>query len=305
MGRFLGSHGAKLFYIYSLYAVIGLLAVWRVLLTPGTLGHHWDWSIPPSSSFSQQILRQSSQVWSQQSLGYSYVAGTSVLPTLSILGFLTSVGLSGDAVSKGLVILVIATSGFSAYSLLLGVTGPLFRGVHSTRAFDGGSFIGGYFYSLSPFLFNELVGGAYTQFVAYSLSPLAVWAFIRSLRSQRPMAGSLIAAVALSSLAMSLQYLTIVLVVVFVIALVNARRGVHSFARLLIFWVPLNCYWIIPLSYNLQGTLGSSTSQNPLSSILVNLQIHTPSVLQAFVGTGYFTDFFSATLHVWHTWWLN
>ena len=284
--------------------MLGLLGVWRVLLTPGTLGHHWDWSIPPSSSFSQQVLRQSSQAWSQQSLGYSYVTAISIFPTLTILGFLSSIGLSGDAISKGLVILVIATSGFSAYLLLLEVTGPIFKGVHSAHVYDGGSFLGGYFYALSPFLFNELVGGAYTQFVAYSLAPLAVWAFIRSFSSQRAWARSLIAAIILSSIAMSLQYLVIVLVVIFVIAVVNAKKGATSFVRVSLLWLPLNFYWIVPLLSTLQGTLGSSSSQNPLSSILLNLQIHTPTVLQAFVGTGYFTDFFSATLpsSVYPTW---
>lgn len=282
-----------------LYAMIGIVALRHMLPVAGTLGHHWDWSLPPSAPFYQRMLSQSSQIWNPQYLGYSYVLSVSVLPTFALLGFLGSIGLSGEVISKALLVLVIGTSGYSAYGLLLEITRDPrnSQALHSSLAIHGGPFLAGYFYAFSPFLFNEIVGGAFTQFIAYALSPVAILTFVRTLNSRwGEWRGSLVTSIALSAIAISQQYSVLVFAIILLFAVSRWKKGLLTFGRVLFLWSILNCYWILPLAYSFPSYLSVATTQNPPASILLNLQIHVPTIIQAFVGTGYWTDFFTLSI---------
>jgi len=249
------------------------------------------------------MLNQSSHVWSSQFLGYPYGYGISVLPVMGLIGFLGSSGLGGEVLSKALLLAVVSISGLSSYRLLLEITQPRqdnqLASLHPVLT-QLGSIVGGYFYAFSPFLFNELIGGAYTQFIAYSLAPLAILSFIRARADARGnWRNHVAAALLLSVVAMSLQYLVLVAAIMIAISVPALGRGLGSLAKILLLWLPLNSYWVFPLSYSLDLTLAAARAQTPSASILQNLQIHVPTVIQAFVGTGYFTDFFTATIPEW------
>jgi len=287
----------------SSFFVLALIGLRQILLTPGTIGHHWDWSLPSSTLFYNVMLTQSSQVWTSQFLGRSYGYGVSVLPMLTLLGSIGSAGVSGEVMSKALLLSVISTSGFSGYQLILEIikvqrTEPL--NSPSPTVIQAGSILGGSFYAFSPFLYNEMIGGALTQFVAYSIAPLAVLTYIRA-RANRggKWRSALIAALVLSAVAMSLQYLVLVVIVMITISLPALRSGLNSMWKILLFWLPLNFYWLLPSFYSLQSIFAAATTQNSSDSILQNFQVHVPNLVQAFVGTGYWTDFFSGTIPAW------
>jgi hypothetical protein len=280
--------------------MLAMLSLRQVLLTPGTVGHHWDWSIPTSPVFFKTMLNQSTQVWSPQYLGYPYGFGTSVLPASALIGLLGSIGLNGEALSKGLLLSVIAISGFSSYQLLLEITRTPREKYHSLRAASltqTGAIIGGYFYAFSPFLFNELIGGAYTQFIAYSLAPLAILTFQRTVSpSHNIWKNASVCALVLSALAMSIQYLVLVLIIIVIISLPALKLGAASLVKIMLFWLPLNAYWIFPVVYSFQWTFAATITTYQPAANLENLQMHVPTVIQAFAGTGYFTDFFTAAI---------
>jgi len=287
----------------SNFFALSLVCLRQILLTPGTVGHHWDWSLPSSSISYESMLSQSLQVWNLQFLGHPYGYGISVLPIMALVGVLGSSGLSGEFLSKTLLLSVITFSGFTSYQLLLQLTGTShFTSVaaESRTVIHVGSMLGGCFYALSPFLYNEIVGGAFTQIVAYALAPLGILAFILAhAHASRNWKNVIVAALTLSAVAMSLQYLVLVVAVLIIISLPTFRTGMKTLGKILLLWFPLNLYWILPLSYSLQWTLGEATSQNSSASILENFHVHVPNLIQAFVGTGYWTDFFTSTIPSW------
>jgi hypothetical protein len=93
-----------------------------------------------------------------------------------------------------------------------------------------------------------------------------------------------------------MQYLVLVLLIIVIISLPAMKRGAFSVGKVMLFWFPINAYWIFPVLYSLQWTFASAVAQYPPSPNLENLQIHVPTVIQAFAGTGYWTDFFTATI---------
>ena len=282
------------------FLILAMLSVRQILLTPGTLGHHWDWSIPASTVFFRTMLEQSTQVWNPQFLGYSYGFGISVLPISGLIGFLGSLGPGGGALSKAILLSVIVISGFSSYQLILQLTRTARDNFpsHLVPPFmQTGAMIGGFFYAFSPFLFNELVGGAYTQFIAYSVAPLAIFTFLRTVdSSHNTWKSASVSALVLSVLAMSIQYLVLVLIIIAILSLPALRRGAVSLVKVIAIWLPLNAYWIFPVAYSLQWTFAAAITKYPPATNLQNLQIHMPTLIQAFAGTGYWTDFFSATI---------
>src|SRR2546425_1619451 len=284
------------------FFLLSFLSLRQVILAQGTVGHHWDWSIPPSSQYFAPMLNQSGHVWSSQFLGFPFNYGLSVLPTLAVLGFLGSVGLTGEMLSKALLVIVVSVSGFGMYQLILELLrSKLPAGLSRSSQFSAyaASLLAGFYYGFSPFLFNEIVGGAYTQFLSYALAPLVVRAFLSCCTGQVSWKNSAIVAIPLSALSISLQYLVLVLLIFLAIALVTRKKGWAAFARVLSIWLPLNMYWTLPLIYSLGSLQAQIATQSSQQSVLQNLTIHTPNVLQAMVGTGYWTDFFTATIPPW------
>jgi len=284
------------------FFLLSFFSLREIILEPGTVGHHWDWSIPPSSQYFAQMLNQSTHVWSSQFLGFPFNYGVSVLPTLAVLGSLGTLGFSGEIVSKGLLLIVITVSGYGMHELVLElVRDRLIPGSSPTSQFASypASLVSGYFYAFSPFLFNEIVGGAYTQFLSYAIAPLVIGAFLRCCTGRTSWKSSATAALSLSALSMSLQYLFLVLVLFLAIAFATRMKGFAAFARVLSIWAPLNMYWILPLIFSFDSLQAQIASQSSTQSVLQNLTVHTPNLLQAIVGTGYWTDFFSATIPAW------
>lgn len=124
------------------------------------------------------MASNSLHTWNQQFLGLSYGYGNNILILNYVLGLVGYLGLTGAFVSKFVLIFTVIISGCSMFYLVKDVlNSEIFLDIHQNTknmAAIFSSLIAGYFYSLSPLLFNDLVGGSIPTFVAYSFAPLVI-----------------------------------------------------------------------------------------------------------------------------------
>ncbi len=212
-----------------------------------------------------------------------------------LLGVAGAIGWDGSIVSKMVLFGTVVTSGVSMYLLSTHVIGSVTHGPTDIRKLFA-AFLSGYFYSLSPFLYNDLIGGAVTQFTTYAVFPLCLFFYLRALAAERFNRDVIWTSFCLSVIAISYQSLIIAGSVMILYA---AVRG-HSIKRLLqillvSFW--LNAYWISSTIESYGVIVQRYATSNSFStSALLNLTIHAPKFLQGFYGTGYWFSFFLASI---------
>jgi hypothetical protein len=148
-----------------------LFSVRSFFLSPGTIGHNWDWSIPTTPDALLRYGIGSAYTWSPNFLG---TGGTVISPLQVFLGTLGALGLGGDLVSRILVVATITLSGSFMYllaSYVLASLKPASKGWKTSF----GAFMSGFCYAFSPFLYNDLIGGAVTQFFTYAVLPIVIF----------------------------------------------------------------------------------------------------------------------------------
>ena len=115
---------SEVFTISSIYFIFSLIAFRTFLLRPGTVGHNWDWHIPPTAHHLVDMSMNSLFTWAQQSLGFSYGYGNNILIFNYILGYAGHFGFTGAFVSKSLLIIIVVISGCSMYYLIKDMQKP-------------------------------------------------------------------------------------------------------------------------------------------------------------------------------------
>src|SRR3990172_6372267 len=281
--------------VLSFFGILGFAAVWKFALQGGTIGHNWDWAIPPLPVQLRTTAESSLFAWRETSLGSSGTAQLQFLPlTLLLMGF-GYLGLSGYFVSKFLIILVVVLSGVSMFYLVRDILTDQEKDIGAADSSVGffSSLLAGFFYAGSPFLFADFIGGAYTQVFAYSLVPLAVYLFRKMARSGAKLRYAFLLAICLSLLSMSFNRLSLTVAILLCYALVQSSRAAAAKGLLATFllYVPLNAYWIVPTLYEL--TSGTSTLDVSRGAIYFpNLVQGAPSFPEILVGVGYFRSFF-------------
>lgn len=286
-----------------IFLVCSLIVFRNLLFAPGTIGHHWDWSIPPTASYLTELAEGSFYLWNSQFLGYFIGFGIPVFVPNYILGYAGFFGLSGDLVSKFLLIITVIISGCSMYYLVKDILSLDLKIIKTRNEQKGdkiielSSIMAGYFYALSPFAFNEFVGGANTQFIAYSFAPL-VLLFYRKAHTNSIINWKYIFLTALSFtiISISLQRTILLLAIMFLYGILRGRKGFLALIMVLLVWLPINAYWILPESFLAKTITANVMQQGRLEAMLTNLKIHAPSFPKAFIATGYWTDFFSNTI---------
>jgi len=266
--------------VFLIYAVLSLLAFRGLLLTPGTLGHNWDWFVPPEPFQLQRVAELSRYVWRDVSLGTpANDYGLTNAPFHFLIGSLGNWGIGGNVSSKAL---LVVTALLAAHFMFLLLQTLL---ENSKKTKQSAAFFGGLFYGFSPFLFNELIGGSATQFFTYAFIPLAIFFFLKK---------KLIwFTITLSVITFSLQNIFLVGLILALYTLFHSdkKKNLKFLGAALILYLLLNAYWILPVAANLRGvvTQGSSPEYLDEKSLLANV----PPLDQAFFGRGYFTDFFT------------
>jgi len=279
------------------YFICSLITFREFLSKSGTVGHHWDWNIPPTSSYLIMMVTNSFYVWNPQFFGYFVSYGIPTLIPSFILGCAGFLGFSGDIVSKCLLIFTLIISGCSMHYLVRDILSLELQNINfrnKGRIIELSSISAGYFYALSPFSFNEFIGGANTQFIAYSFAPL-VLLFYRKTHTNEAINWKYIVLTALSFsiIAISLQRTVLLLAIMLLYSLIRGRKGFLAMMAVLLVWLPINAYWILPEVTLMKTLITDVMRQDRLEAMITNINIHTPSLLKAFIATGYWTDFFS------------
>lgn len=155
------------FLALSFYIFLSFLVLSGVLLRSGTLGARSDWAFPVFSDQLEHFAQKSA--FSIDPFSGRLASFQSVSFLLNgILGSLGYLGLEGDLVSKAFCLSALVISGISSFFLCREMD-------CSYRA----AFVGGFFYSFSPVMFNQFVIGHFTYLFSYSIAPFVLALFSR------------------------------------------------------------------------------------------------------------------------------
>ncbi|HID90849.1 TPA: hypothetical protein EYP44_02690, partial [Candidatus Bathyarchaeota archaeon] len=151
-----------------MYLAISIAVLRKILWTPGAVGLRHDWPIPSDPELVGPW--EWPYTWSSHSLGFE---SHHILPFLDPLLYV-QLGLSGEAVTKALLVLLLTLSGVAMYGLcrVVGLK-------------EAPSFVGGLFYSLTPVVFNKIVAGHVFYLMSYACSPLLLGCFAVSVHEGR------------------------------------------------------------------------------------------------------------------------
>lgn len=203
------------------------------------MGHNWDWNFPGTNSLLDRIDIFSRYVWKRQDLGIPAYMTTVFTPATLLLRLLN----------------LFLPVKWVIFSVLLGVTATAFFGFKRLLDFLTRPFAGNYLpatlYAFSPFLFADIIGGSWVQWVSYAFFPVyfrAVAQFVRN----RTWTSLLGAAVSATFVLISTQ--NFVLINFFIICYLGwlvlrrdlplhvAMRRLGALAGIL---VAVNLYWIM------------------------------------------------------------
>ncbi len=270
--------------VVLLFTLIGALSI-RGLLATGNLGHTWDWAIPFSPVGLSKMYEQGVSMWNPQFLGSSFTFTASVTPVWIILGYLGTLGIGGQVISKALVIFSISAAGSSMFFFSRSALQATRIG--SRFALEIPALITGYFYATNPFFFNSIVAGAVTQIATYAVAPMVFFCFDKSLRS-KSLTWMFLSALSLTviSAAFNMLFLIVILIPLFGV-LLYGRRGFVGTLKLAFFWFPLNAFWLIPFFWNLSYVVSFVQTVAPASNGIDAIAHNTSGPLQSLLVAGY------------------
>lgn len=283
----------RLVIILTSYSVAAFAALWKFISQKGAIGHNWDWSIPPLPIQLRYLADKSFYVWSETSFGGPAAAQIHFRFLSLFLGNFGHMDLTGDFVSKFLVFLIIVLSGTSMFYLVHDILEKEIKQLSSSYNVFFPSLLAGYFYALSPFIFADIIGGAYTQLFAYSIIPAVLYSFRKMVFSETKLKNILLLTIFLSLLSVSSSRFVLAVIILLLYASVQSKRIKALKGLLLSFllYIPVNSYWIIPSLY--EFATGTSTMVvSPQLIYLPNILYAVPSMMEIFVGVGYFRPFF-------------
>lgn len=148
----------KLF-VYFCIAVSIILSTSNLLRSRGQIGHNWDFTFPVTKNSFQNLKLVSEYTWSDQNFGQSQILTIAQIIPNRLLSLIVDLSDPYTGV-RVLIILVIALS-IIGFSELL--TKTIDKNNHSL--------LPSLLYGLSPFLFNEIIGGSWYMWVSYAAIP--------------------------------------------------------------------------------------------------------------------------------------
>jgi hypothetical protein len=284
-------YGFKSVIVVLFYGILALIALRIFIFQGGTIGHNWDWSIPPLPEQLRYMSQQSFQIWRDTSFGNPSASQLNYAPLNFFIGGFGYLGLYGGFVSNFLIFIVILISGVSMFYLVQNILEHETKPVNKSNTFFS-PLIAGYFYALSPFIFSEFIGGSWTQFLAYSFIPGVIYFYRKiKIRGTVKLWDVFIATIFLSLISISFNaVILIVLILLLYTVFLGNKHMAKGLLLSFLFFVPLNFYWLVPsLSEFWSGTSLLSTSNSLYLPTLFNA---VPSLHEIFVGAGYYRPFY-------------
>lgn len=272
--------------ILLIYVLIAVLCLWRALITPGTIGMHDDWAIPP---FNEQLVRfgfDSYYAWQTQMLGFpsSYLSDFLLK---HIIGLFALIGANGE-ITKYLLLALLALSGCSGYKL-----------AKTVKIKQEGAFLSGLFYMLTPVIFNRVVPGYTNYILAYSLTPLIFSFFIKSVEDKKLKLRNIIATGLLFALSgVQMQYF-IMLPLLFLLYSLFSESINEFIKRFSVIFIAGAMALLIHAPWILPSLMNSGAAKDVMSNKAITwVTFLHPSLIKAMLLQGASYGFFRQSLYI-------
>lgn len=283
-----------------IYLFFSLVVLRVLILTPGIIGHNWDWNVPASSVHLKNMFCSSFYTWNRASLGEPNSLRFSTQPAFTFLGGLSYLGLNASFISKFLPVLTILLSGISMFWLLENILKTNCNN-ENKQELDQivfyPSYLGGFFYAFSPFFMFEFIGGAWLEYLSQACIPLVIILFRRANYSERSKFANLtLAALITSFISVSLHSLVFVYIILGLYSIYHPQRKsfLKNLVVLSVLYFFFSLWWIVPTVGQMKSAIGVAASKEVLH--LANIKSGAPSLLEAISTTGYARTFFKQML---------
>lgn len=304
----------KVEWFIFIYFILAIISLRGFIFQQGTVGHRWDWCIPPTNFHLNKMTSYFLYTWNPSFLGGGETYGISSQFIFFVIGLFSYLGINGALVSKWILIFVIVVAGSSMFFLIRNILISNFfskkeEKVKNDFVVNSISFLGGYFYAFSPLLFNMFSHGALTHFFVYAVVPLVFLLYRKAILSNR-MEYLVFSVTILAPFGASLKIVILMLTVMFIYGcLTRFKIAIKMFVSFIFIWGLFNSYWITPLLFQKDDVVLDIKKAEDVDMILKQSYVHSPHLAQSFDLTNYvkFTDksFFQDTLgerfyFIWH-----
>lgn len=289
----------KILLVLFVYFVLTIISYRGIFLGRGVVGHNWDWSIPYLPQELKQLGEASKYVWVENFLGYPISFGQSTFIFNMLMYGFGLVGFGGEIFTR---IFIFSSSFFSSSFFFLFLLYVFFKvlKIKDTNMLLTSSFFGGLFYGFSPFLFNELNGGALTQIFTYALIPLNLLFYLKYISGEKRFNLYLvISSLVLTLIGTAVQNLifTGIILVLFTFYdyITNKNKEVFiKFSCLTFLTIVFSSYWLLPTFISLTTIKSSFLDKNLFN--LGGLMNATANWREIIIGMGYFRDFYTLAI---------
>ncbi len=272
----------------AVYLAISLVFLRVYLLSAGTIGHNWDWTIPPGTSYMGSGAAASFSTWSDHDLGFPRFIGQS--PPYTAILLLGALGIPGDVLTKLVLWLSPVASAVSANWYLR---------VHAKRLNRGtgplAHLLGGLFYGFSGVEFYWLLGGAPSGLLGNALLPAVLGSWEVRTWSKDRGESSRLPFMAFSALLASLTLISLphfasavgALVLMILLERTGWWREIKTLAKALLLSLPGLLSALLPTAfYYLAAPVERANGLSPYAPT-VNLS-YAPNGPLAFVFAGFY-----------------
>lgn len=272
---------------------LSFIAYRKILFTPGVIGHNWDWSIPYFPECLKSVVETSLYTWRNFSFGQSNLLWLPSGPFVSLMMLPGFLSFTGELVSK---LLIFSTSVLAGYFMFLLAKEIISQ--ENLKNLDFPAFLAGLFYAFSPFLFADLIGGALTQILAYTFTPLAIFLFRKTVVGNSKIY-LFFTVICFSVLTTSLQTITLVslLILLYGLTWANKRNYYLTVIKAYAVYGGFNLYWLVPTLVGIHDEMQHPVLHPEFTSF-DNINFAVPSLWEIFVGSGYFRPVFTDAIPV-------
>ena len=242
------------------FLLFSLIALREIIFSSSYIGFNQDWSFPMTNQSLKLYCQRSLFIWTNtENLGYNYVypAGNLFRYLVFPLLFL---GLDGLVVIKLVLLLVFTFGGYFMFLLL-------------RNSFKLGylpSLISGFFYVITPLVFNKLVAGHSAYLIAYALSPI-IMAFFIKYTTTHEIKNLIITSLLLSFATIQLQFVVMLVILFFFYAIMIAKMKISALLKtfffILLFIVLVHLFWLLPASFNLASLFAALQSASNINNL--------------------------------------
>jgi hypothetical protein len=253
------------------YVSISIFILSGVLFSPGTVGLFHDWPFGPYSEMINSWSTKGLYIWDPTDGNKAYPTDWLIRIIITPFSFL-----GGEAISKGLLSVLVILSGFSAFYLARQLKLSWFS-----------SFIAGTFYIFSPIIFTRVIAGYTYYLIGYALSPFIVLSFLKG-REENKNSYFIISGLLLAVATSQLQFFPMILLVLLIFSLIDYKNIKKNLRGLLIVFSVAFLIILLPVVLSqISVNVPSNLFFNPTQLLLYFTTTTASDLLESFRLLGY------------------